>query len=189
MVQKWMPQSDILAHKNIVLFITHGGMFGTQEGLFRGVPMLFIPFYGDQMRNGMKSTAAGYAQTLRYMDVNKSSFTSKLNELLSNKTYYNNAKKASSLFRDNPIPPLDEAMYWIEYVARHNGAPHLKSAARNLPWYKYLLLDLLAIVFAVFFVAAFIVYKLMNALVGGKKEQPKNKSNNKISKSNKNKKD
>jgi glucuronosyltransferase len=49
MISKWLPQSDVLAHPNIVLFITHGGMFGTQEGQYRGVPMLFIPFFGDQV--------------------------------------------------------------------------------------------------------------------------------------------
>lgn len=47
-IQKWLPQSDLLAHPKIKLFITHGGMFGSQEGLSRGVPMLFIPFYGDR---------------------------------------------------------------------------------------------------------------------------------------------
>lgn len=31
-----MPQSDILAHKNIKLFISHGGMFGLIEGTHRG---------------------------------------------------------------------------------------------------------------------------------------------------------
>lgn len=50
MIRKWLPQNDILAHKNIVLFITHGGVFGKQEGLYHGVPMLMIPFYGDQVR-------------------------------------------------------------------------------------------------------------------------------------------
>lgn len=49
MVRKWMPQSDILAHKNVVLFVSHGGVFGKQEGVHRGVPMLFIPLYADQV--------------------------------------------------------------------------------------------------------------------------------------------
>ncbi len=49
-LQSWIPQSDVLGHENVVLFITHGGMFGSQEGLARGKPMLFIPFYGDQVR-------------------------------------------------------------------------------------------------------------------------------------------
>ena len=39
---------------------------------------------------------------------------------------------------------LDNAVYWVEYVLRHNGAPHLRSAAVNLPWYQLLLLDVIS---------------------------------------------
>lgn len=51
MIRKWLPQNDVLAHTNIVLFIAHGGVFGKQEGIYHGVPMLFIPFYSDQVRH------------------------------------------------------------------------------------------------------------------------------------------
>lgn len=50
MVKPWLPQSDILAHPNVKLFITHGGLMGTQEGVYRGVPMLGIPIFCDQVR-------------------------------------------------------------------------------------------------------------------------------------------
>lgn len=50
MVRKWLPQPDILAHPKIKVFITHGGLFGTQEGVYNAVPMLGMPFYCDQVR-------------------------------------------------------------------------------------------------------------------------------------------
>ena len=45
---KWLPQQDILAHKNVVLFITHCGMHGVMESIYHGVPMLGIPIFMDQ---------------------------------------------------------------------------------------------------------------------------------------------
>ncbi|XP_058818746.1 UDP-glycosyltransferase UGT5-like [Topomyia yanbarensis] len=144
MVRKWLPQSDILAHPNVVLFITHGGMFGTQEGVYRGVPMLFIPFYGDQHRNALKAERSGYALSLSFADVNVITLGSRINELLTNPAFARSAKKASELFRDNLVPPMDEAMYWIEYVIRHKGAKHLKSISVDLNWMQYLMLDVVA---------------------------------------------
>lgn len=164
MLQKWIPQADILAHINIKLFITHGGMFGTQEGLHRGVPMLFVPFFGDQMRNGLKATRAGYARTLFFQDLTKTSFIENINEILRNRSYTDNVKKSSAIFRDNKIDPLDEAVFWIEYVVRNKGAPHLKSVSRFIPWYKYLLLDVLALVFIVLLLICLVIVKTIKFL-------------------------
>jgi len=50
-------------------------------------------------------------------------------------------KKVSKLLRDQADHPLDRATYWIEYVIRHNGAPHLRTASRKLSLIQKGLLD------------------------------------------------
>lgn len=38
----------------------------------------------------------------------------------------------SEIYHDEPMRPLQKAVYWVEYIARHRGAPHLHSAAQDL---------------------------------------------------------
>lgn len=160
LVRKWLPQSDILAHRNVVLFVTHGGVFGTQEGLYHGVPMLMIPFYGDQFRNSIKSVIGGFAIMLRFSEVSANILTEKLNIILNEEQYQKSAKEKSRLFHDNPMTPLDESMFWIEYAARHKGTGHLRSHAADMPWYVYLHLDILGLLIICVFIVVKIVLKL-----------------------------
>lgn len=60
--------------------------------------------------------------------------------------YRNNIKERSKVLRDRPVKPLDLAVYWIEYVLRHRGAPNYRSAALNLKWYQRWMLDILAFI-------------------------------------------
>lgn len=43
--------------------------------------------------------------------------------------------------------PRETAVFWVEYVARHKGAHHLKSVTDNLNLIQYLLLDIIAVLF------------------------------------------
>lgn len=56
------------------------------------------------------------------------------------------------------MPPLETAVYWVEYVARHKGAPHLRSAAVGMPYYQYLLLDVVAFLVVVFLVITYVFF-------------------------------
>lgn len=141
LMRSWMPQTDILAHKNVRLFITHGGLFGTTEGTSRGVPMLFMPVFGDQFRNAAKTVQRGYGLILHRQDVTKARLTEKIETLVYDKQYSQRAKEVSNIFNDNLVHPMDQAIYWIEYVARHKGAPHLKSAAIEMSFFEYYSLD------------------------------------------------
>jgi len=45
-VKNYVPQTEVLQHTK--LFITHGGMNSTHEGLYNGVPLVVIPQNADQ---------------------------------------------------------------------------------------------------------------------------------------------
>lgn len=41
-LSKWLPQQDVLGHKDIKMFITHCGGGSTEEAVYHGVPNLNI---------------------------------------------------------------------------------------------------------------------------------------------------
>ena len=49
LLKPFLPQQDILAHKNLRLFITHCGMHGVMEAVHYAVPMVGIPIFIDQV--------------------------------------------------------------------------------------------------------------------------------------------
>ena len=61
LVKKWLPQNDILAHPNLRVFVTHGGLLSTQEALFHGVPLVGFPLANDQQANMMRAEENGFA--------------------------------------------------------------------------------------------------------------------------------
>lgn len=121
----------------------------TIPGTARGVPMLLIPFFGDQKRNAMISVRNGNGLMIPFSKITTETFSEILTEMLTNKTYNNRAKEIASLFNDNLVHPMEEAIFWIEYVMRSKGAKHLKSHAVNMSWFSYLLLDVLVLPIAV----------------------------------------
>lgn len=77
--------------------------------------------------------------------------------MLNNKVYYNQAKALARTFNDNLVHPMDEAIFWIEYVIRSKGAKHLKSKAVHMSWFIYLLFDILIVPFVVVAIVYFTV--------------------------------
>lgn len=64
----------------------------------------------------------------------------------------------SKIFRDRPMTSLDKAVYWVEYVIRHKGAHHLRTAAMDLTWYQFYLLDVIAFISLIMLSLIFICY-------------------------------
>lgn len=78
----WWPQDDILAHRNVKVFITHGGLLGSTEAIYHGVPVIGIPIFGDQELNMARAQRAGYGLTVNYRNLTQEALTWALNEVL-----------------------------------------------------------------------------------------------------------
>ena len=76
-------------------------------------------------------------------------------------------KEISSLMRDQMDHPLDRAIYWLEYVIRHKGAPHLRPTANRRTLYERGLLDVTFILIAVF-LTSFAIFLYFSYLVVSK---------------------
>ena len=51
---EWAPQTDVLAHPGVQAFLTQSGLNGLYEAAFHAVPMVSVPFIGDQINNAGK---------------------------------------------------------------------------------------------------------------------------------------
>ncbi|NWX21017.1 UD11 glucuronosyltransferase, partial [Aegotheles bennettii] len=156
---KWLPQNDLLAHPKTRAFITHGGSHGVYEGICNAVPMVLMPLFGDQMDNAKRVESRGAGLTLNILEMTSKDISNALKAVITDKTYKENIKRMSDLHLDRPIHPLDLAVYWVEFVMRHKGAPHLRPAAHDLNWVQYHSLDVIAFLLVVVLLSLFISFK------------------------------
>ncbi|EHB02574.1 UDP-glucuronosyltransferase 2B18, partial [Heterocephalus glaber] len=82
-----------------------------------------------------------------------------LKTIINDPYYKENAMRLSRIHHDQPVKPLDRAVFWIEFVMRHKGAKHLRPLAQNLTWYQYHSLDVIGFLLACVATITFFVIK------------------------------
>ncbi|KAK2579371.1 hypothetical protein KPH14_003236 [Odynerus spinipes] len=143
-VSKWLPQQGILAHPNIKLFIYQGGLQSTEEAMHYSVPLLGIPVMFDQEYNVKKIESLGVGQHLPLPNLTEKSFYDAIREIIHNKRYKQKMLEVNSLLKDVPFDTLQNAAWWIEYVIRTKGAPHLQFSEKYKPLYQQYNVDVIA---------------------------------------------
>lgn len=63
----------------------------------------------------------------------------------------------SELTKDKPVDDIENLVWWIEYVMRHNGAPHLRYNGANQSFYERHDTSIIAF----FAIAVFIIIMLL----------------------------
>ncbi|XP_018573405.1 UDP-glucuronosyltransferase 2B15-like [Anoplophora glabripennis] len=165
MVKKWMPQDSVLAHPNVRVFITHGGLMGKIEAIYHATPMIGIPFFGDQITNVIHSVQEGIGIILLLSEVTEDTLFDAVYEIINNSSYSENVMKKSALLKDQPMKPIDVAVYWSEFVMRHNGSKHLQNKGMRLNVFQTLLLDVILVITVAVVAITLIIWKLFLLLV------------------------
>ncbi|XP_032020366.1 UDP-glucuronosyltransferase 2B11 isoform X3 [Hylobates moloch] len=156
---KWIPQNDLLGHPKTRAFITHGGANGIYEAIYHGIPMVGIPFFWDQPGNIAHMEAKGAAVRLDFHTMSSTDLLNALKTVINDPSYKENVMKLSRIQHDQPLKPLDRAVFWIEFVMRHKGAKHLRVAAHDLTWFQYHSLDVIGFLLACVATVIFIITK------------------------------
>ncbi|XP_008049630.1 UDP-glucuronosyltransferase 2A3 [Carlito syrichta] len=155
----WIPQNDLLGHPKTKAFITHGGINGIYEAIYHGVPMVGVPIFGDQYDNIIHMKAKGAAVEINFSTMTSADVLRALRTVIYEPFYKENAMRLSRIHHDQPVKPLDRAVFWIEYVMRHKGAKHLRPAVHDLTWFQYYSLDVIGFLLACIATALFLIIK------------------------------
>ncbi|XP_069834341.1 UDP-glucuronosyltransferase 2A2-like isoform X4 [Dendropsophus ebraccatus] len=158
----WIPQNDLLGHPKTKAFITHGGTNGIYEAIYHGVPMVGIPLFADQPDNIIHMKTKGMAVMLDINKMESKDLLDAVNTVINNPSYKENAMRISQIHHDQPVKPLDRAVFWIEFVMRHKGAKHLRPASHDLTWYQYHCLDVIGFLLFCFFIILYIIIKMFS---------------------------
>ncbi|XP_072421250.1 UDP-glucuronosyltransferase 2A1-like isoform X2 [Chiloscyllium punctatum] len=173
LLSKWIPQNDLLGHPKTQVFVAHGGTSGVYEAIYHGVPIVGIPLLFDQFDNLLRLEVRGAAKVMNIATMQSTDLLQAINEVIYNTSYRENMQKLSALHRDQPESPMERAIFWIEYVARHKGAAHLRSASYKLPWYVYYCVDVMIFLVSLFFMFTTLLVLLLKKLcnISRKKKQ------------------
>nr|WEU75315.1 uridine diphosphate-glycosyltransferases 44A17 [Glyphodes pyloalis] len=161
MTMRWFPQYDILKHENVKLFVSHAGILSSIEAIDAGIPVVAIPLFGDQYGNAAALQDAGLAEIVSYQDLKKEYLLDAINEVL-DQTFQQRAKLVSRIWHDRTISPLENAIYWTEYVARYRGAPNLRATSSDVPLYQQLQLDVLGFIAVVVYILLRVLLKILS---------------------------
>ncbi|XP_031331316.1 UDP-glucuronosyltransferase 1-3-like [Photinus pyralis] len=162
---KWFPQQAVLGHPNVKLFITQGGLQSRDEAIHARVPMLGIPFLGDQFYNVRRMANLGFGLELDHDGLRKDELKAAILEAIENPKYKETITRLAMLAEDQPMTGLEKAVWWTEYVIRHKGAKHLRGPQLSVPWYQYLLLDVLGVLAVTASLIALFIYVVVKSVI------------------------
>ena len=165
MLVPWLPQSDLLTHPSIRVFITHAGINAAFEAASNGVPIVAIPLFGDQNFQATKlSEHAKMGVKLNVYALTQDVIYNAITKVISNEMYTSNANKVAHIINTKPISQDKHILHWVSAVLNTNGAAYLQSKEFSLAWYQYFLLDVNLIILFCFLISLYVLKYIITCL-------------------------
>lgn len=82
LISQWLPQEDILAHPNTLLFISHCGFGSITEAKYHRVPIIAIPVFGDQSKNAAQVVEEGWGVQIELVPFSEKALQDAITEIL-----------------------------------------------------------------------------------------------------------
>jgi len=156
----WLPQNDLLAHPNVKVFVSHGGINGINEAAYHGVPVLGFPLFADQWDNIARARYGGWALEVDTRAFTSDDFVNNFQALMTEPSFQANATRISRIVK--ATDGAKEALKWIEYALAF-GDDHFVMHGSGMPWYQRNLLDVFAFLFFVTITIFGIIWQIIRA--------------------------
>jgi UDP:flavonoid glycosyltransferase YjiC (YdhE family) len=97
-IAPFIPQLHLMA--SAALFVSHGGLGGLKEALFKGVPSLVIPLGYDQPYNAARILHFGLGDAMSSQEVSAQTLAPRINGLANNPSVSTRARNFRKLFEE-----------------------------------------------------------------------------------------
>ena len=142
-IAKWIPQLAVMHHDSIGAAVLHGGAGGINDALYAGVPIVCMPYGGDQTCNCFRVQDIGAGIALGRQQQTAEKINESIQKMFGNKSYQDNALRIGKMFKF--AGGVDKAVELIELYSSV-GYDHLipSFVKYNWSWIQYRNLDVYA---------------------------------------------
>jgi len=164
LVQEWLPLADVLAHKNVKLLISHGGLRTIEEAIDREIPMILFPLFYDQPFNGLLMSSHNIGINMDLINFTQKSLTATIYELMKD-IYKGNVRKIREFIADRMSTSLETAVDNIEYFIKHNETfEYLSYPGRDVSFFVKYFCDIHLILIGII-ISLKIIFKFLFNLI------------------------
>ena len=103
----------------------------------------------DQKPNLLRAERHGYTRLLEWDELTAKGLKAAILDSMESKEMQEALERVHRLYTDREKKPVEKAVWWIEYVCRHQGADILQSIGENVPFYQYHHLDIVLFVISI----------------------------------------